>query len=347
VIAGVLVVLLGLQRRYRRREWLGLAICGATLLVTAWPLLRFAAEQSAVFNARIDQVFLLSSGAREGRAPLAILDASIGRHLLMFNIRGDANGRHHAPGAPLLDVITGVGLLIGMFRIVRRWRTWPHSYLLLALGVAIAPSVLAVEGPHAMRSIHALDLACIIAALGWIDGWQALRRRVRWSPALLDTLGALRQRPARLLGTTVVVAAGLLNVHTYFISMAHDPAVWQSFSPVATQIGAYVRTLHAQCSDGRPQTIFVAAPLARSDVFAYLAHGLPIKTFEGAPVAEPESCAVYVLSGPSVQADSQAIPPFLRDQPEAALAGPLLPDGKTPAFMVYAWDGAAHSAGAP
>ncbi len=119
-------------------------------------------------------MFLLSEDSPDKRAPLAKLDESIGRHLLMFNARGDSNGRHVAPNAPMLDAVTGLGLLAGVAALLHRWRDWRSQFLLGALAIGLAPSILSIESPHAMRSIDALPFACVIAALGLAELRQLL-----------------------------------------------------------------------------------------------------------------------------------------------------------------------------
>ena len=52
-------------------------------------------------------------------------------HLLMFNYRGDPNGRHNVDGEPMLDPISGSLLVLGIGLSLWRIRQ-PGSFLLLA-----------------------------------------------------------------------------------------------------------------------------------------------------------------------------------------------------------------------
>ena len=53
---------------------------------------------------------------------LAVLWENLKRHLLMFHFEGDPNGRHNIPGAPMLDVISGVLMLAGLVIAAFHWR---------------------------------------------------------------------------------------------------------------------------------------------------------------------------------------------------------------------------------
>jgi hypothetical protein len=236
----------------------------------------------------------------------------------MFNIRGDHNGRHHAPGRPLLDVVTGTGFLVGLVMLLRRREQWESRFVLGALALGILPSVLAVDGPHAMRSIDAAAFACLLAALGWLG----LARRA--------------SLPKAIVLAPAVFALGL-DVRTYFFAMPVDPRVWrEAFYPVQTQIGVFVRDLAERRHATDLGDVFVADSVASSDVFAYLTYGLTSQTFEGGELSRPaEEGALFVLSGYSYEAQARALSTYLGDDPRPLLLGPPFPGLATPSFLVY------------
>jgi 4-amino-4-deoxy-L-arabinose transferase-like glycosyltransferase len=326
--AALLVLLLLAFQPQQWRRWLGVGALGAlAALLTVSPLVGYALRHPESFNDRVGAVFLLHPDVLEARPPLAALDASLGRHLLMFNVRGDSNGRHHAPGAPLLDYTTGAGFVVGVLVLLRGWRDWRSLFVLGALALGLLPSLLAVEGPHAMRSIGALPYACLAAALGWlaIAGWLAQR-----IPA-----GPLRAA-ARRLPLLALALALALNAWLYFGRMPTNPRVWVSFYPIHTQVGAYLRDVATTHDTTDLHHIYVARKLTRNPVFDYLAHGLHVETFSGDDISRPmPPDALFVLSGYTYQEDVTHLRPYLGPDPEPVARGPALPGTDAPSFVVY------------
>ncbi|NTU86181.1 MAG: hypothetical protein HGA45_43775, partial [Chloroflexales bacterium] len=256
------LLLLGLDRR-AWRPWL--ACMGALALgfaLTTAPLVAYALARPGDFNDRVGEVFLLGEAALRGRAPLGALDANLGRHLLMFTAEGDANGRHHAPLRPLLDIVTGAGLLLGLAALLRSLRDWRSRFVLGALAVGLLPGLLAVDAPHAMRTFGAVAPACLIAALGWGEALRLARAAPAPSAALGGALALL------------VAAVVGLNAWLYFGVMPGDPRVFTGFYPVQSRMGVYVREA------GGRETIFVPREVRDHPSFAFLAAGLPVGAFE-------------------------------------------------------------------
>jgi hypothetical protein len=196
-----------------------------------------------------------------------------------------------------------------------------------ALALGLLPSLLAVEGPHAMRSIGALPYACLAAALGWlaIAGWLAQR-----IPA-----GPLRAA-ARRLPLLALALALALNAWLYFGRMPTNPRVWVSFYPIHTQVGAYLRDVATTHDTTDLHHIYVARKLTRNPVFDYLAHGLHVETFSGDDISRPmPPDALFVLSGYTYQEDVTHLRPYLGPDPEPVARGPALPGTDAPSFVVY------------
>jgi 4-amino-4-deoxy-L-arabinose transferase-like glycosyltransferase len=331
VVAGVLLLLVLLHHRHAWQRWLkGTLVIGAGFLLITAPLLIYAFQHPSAFNNRMSGVFLLSDEALQGHAPLAVLDDSLGKHTLMFNLRGDSNGRHHAPGHPMLDIVTGVGFLAGCVVLLRHLRTWQALFVLLALALSLLPSLLAVEGPHAMRSIGAASFACIIAATGWV----ALIHRLA-----NNALPVLHQRRPRYTAfVTLVLLALTLNTWTYFISMPTNPQVWLSFYPVHTRVGAYLRKQANTHGTQALEDIYVQSKLTHNAVLQYLTHNLPVQTFDKdeATTSHPASTDdLFIFSGYEDPQHIAAIAPQLGINPAPIMVGPPLPDTTTPSFRIY------------
>lgn len=314
-------VVLSVLRSPLMRHWL-LALLGFILAVA--PLAIYAVQQTNAYNNRVSAVFLLSEASLRGHPPLAALDEALGKHALMFNVEGDANGRHHAPHYPLLDVVTGLGFLVGCALLLRHWRDWRVLFLGVGLAITLLPSVLAVQGPHAMRSIGAIAFACTIAALGWVEiGRIVVQHATVWRPRLL-------------LWSAVVVLALVLNVRVYFVAMPTMPGVWQSFYPIHTRVGVYVRQVADQHGSAFARQVYVPQGLIENDVFTYLVYGLPVQTFKGDTLSQPaEPGALFVLSGYSHEKNVENLRPYIGDDPPLVGHGSDLPGTGTPSFFVY------------
>jgi hypothetical protein len=327
--------LLGHPRQWRRWLAAGLLLAVGYLGAT-WPLLIYALQQPEVFNGRMNEVGLLSEKSLRGRAPLAVLDDAVARHLLMFNVHGDTNGRHNAPGRPMLDWVTGFGFLVGAATLLRRWRDWRSLFLLGALVLGLLPSMLAVDAPHALRSFDAAAFAVMIAALGWTEIWRLTTAR-----SGIEAPGMARPRfgvhRSMFAGSLIVLLALGLNALSYFVTSPGNPGVWQAFYPIQTQIGAYLRGVAQEHGAQELQHVYLKEAIVDNTVTAYLLHGLRVQTFDGAKFSSaPTRDALFVLSGYSYQQDAVTLAAYLGPAPVPILIGPLLPDGTTPSFVVYA-----------
>ena len=92
----------------------------AVAAAVASPVLQSAALEPEEFFART-QVTSVFSLQPFGDA-MGEIRTSLGKHALMFNQRGDGNGRHNLPGEPMLDAITGVLFVLGLGLALLRWR---------------------------------------------------------------------------------------------------------------------------------------------------------------------------------------------------------------------------------
>jgi hypothetical protein len=128
----------------------------------------------------------------------------------MFHFRGGTYARDNYPGLPMLDLVTGVLLVVGIASIVRR-RDRPGLFLLLLLGGTLLAGILSVsqEGPpYVYRASAAVVPAVLIAGIGLQRFIEAVEVR-RLMPAKLGSC-------AWLPGVLAVTLAGALNLYEYF-----------------------------------------------------------------------------------------------------------------------------------
>ncbi len=329
LLLGLLLALLLLHHRHVWNVWQAwVPFIAAALLafaVTVSPFVGYALRHPESFNDRVGDVALLNNASERGIAYLGTLDHSLGRYLGAFHWEGDSNGRHHAPLVPFFDPVSGLGLLIGLALLASTWRDWRSQFILLALAVTLLPGVLAVDGPHGMRSFAALAYACIAAALGW----SALLTQLRQVPAVP------RWVSPSLIGAALLVALAW-NSHTYFIRMPRDQEVWASFYPIHTRIGEFVQEHTALQPD---TTLFVPQGITTNAVFQYLAYRQPIATFDTRQAVRlsqpPQRGDWFVLSGYTYKQDLAILERTHSIHLEPVQQGQLLPDGQTPSFVVY------------
>jgi len=277
-----------------------------------------------IANARIERVSLFSHALHNGVSPLAALDASLGRHLLMLNVRGDTIGRHNLPGQPQLDPLAGLGLMVGLVVIVRQRRDPRMVFLLAAIAVAFVPSLLSVDGPRTTRALDVLPYACIVAGLGW---------------SLLLGPACLRERGQTWLPVSLTLAAAACAFSTYFLIAPRDEAVWRSFYPTETKVGEYLRACAERGDAAALAATYVPAPLAQQEVMQYLGHGLRFGLYDEQSLRPTPTGPFRVLVPAGAdQGLATRLARGLGRRHSGTFVGPLLPDGGTPSFSVLQFD---------
>ena len=194
-----------------------------TALVVA-PLVWFAWSQPDTFWSRLQNTFIFADKSEAERLPA--LWANIWKHVMMFNWRGDPNGRHNLPGAPMLDEVTGVLMLLGLAYSLWRLRDPRYALLPLWLGVTLLGGILSLdfEAPQSLRANGSLGAAYLLAVVPvavLVRAWEVSPGR--WQPRWVWW-------PIVLLLT----AAAFANVRTYFVRQAQDFSAWAAHSTAET-----------------------------------------------------------------------------------------------------------------
>ena len=172
----VLIVLYRLltERGLWRRARGGLVLAGVAGVLTAAPILIYAAVAPADYFARAGAVSVF--GAINAAHSLEPLARSLTRHLGMFNGVGDVNGRHNIPEARMLDFATAALLPLGLglagWDALRRRAAgdaprWPALLLLGGLLVLLSGGILSNpdESPQALRTLGVTPIVALLAAL--------------------------------------------------------------------------------------------------------------------------------------------------------------------------------------
>jgi 4-amino-4-deoxy-L-arabinose transferase-like glycosyltransferase/sugar lactone lactonase YvrE len=206
------------------RFWLGVAVLGIVALLVVLPLVWFARAQPEIFWSRVEDTFLFAGKTEAEKLP-ALLD-NIQKHLLMFNWRGDPNGRHNLPGAPMLDTVAAALLILGVAYSLRRLRDPRYALLPLWLGMTLLGGILSLdfEAPQSLRANGTLGAAYVLAvvplavlAKSWrVGGGRYFPNAVWWPVAAL------------------LAVAGFANINRYYVAQANDFSAWAAHSAAET-----------------------------------------------------------------------------------------------------------------
>ncbi|MBI5292364.1 MAG: glycosyltransferase family 39 protein [Chloroflexi bacterium] len=251
----------------------------STILVVA-PLGVYALAHRAQVFAREGQVSILET-ERGGS-----LVASLAKHAAlaagMFGGRGDTIARHNLPGRPVFDAWTFLFFVAGLGWLAVHSRKRPSAaFVLVWLAVAIAPTVLAEDTPHFLRSIAMLPVLWLVPALGFEALW--VWRPARWTAALVGALLCL---------------SAVVTARDYFGRYANDPVTGYYFESAATGLAGEINS--------RPD--FAARIDDRLwDNFASLRFLVPNRNGSGS--ADRVQLAVWPYEANAIKAAVAALPP--------------------------------------
>lgn len=235
-----------LQRGFVRRTWSGILIMICTALFVIAPVLLYAYTNPDVYFERTKDTSIFADKTPVGDLPVWIeencaqLDTpwadrcrrvprlleNVRKHLLMFNFRGDPNGRHNLPGEPMLDNLLAALLVLGVgLALVRFWR--PQALLLLIwLFAMLMGGVLSLgfEAPQSLRAIGTQPVAYLLALVPLHALWIAWRNS-----------GGIRFPQYYYVPLVLLLLwIGYDNFYTYFYRQANDFASWNAFSTPET-----------------------------------------------------------------------------------------------------------------
>ena len=233
-LAVVIYVLYGLiSQRDVRRRFAVLVVMGVVSLMVFAPQAVWAVKHRDAYSRRMAQTSILV-GHHTPQAVLRALKNNVEKHALMFNLRGDRNGRHNLPGAPQLDAISAALFALGAGYSLYRWRTSPYFLLVAWFVITMLAGVLSLwwEAPQAVRTIAAIPAVYGLAAVPLALAWQSFHDKGK-APAVLATLAI----------GMLLLAAFYLNYDRYFNQQHQNPEVFHAFSTPDTAIARYVQAV--------------------------------------------------------------------------------------------------------
>lgn len=242
-----------------RQNWpahLGrLALIAAVIWLLILPVVKFAMEDPAAFWYRTNQISIFTR--RDQPDVVRAVWDSTQKHLLMFNYKGDNNGRHNLPGEPMLDPLMAVLGVLGLGLALARPRHPANLFFLILFPLALAGGVFSVdfEAPQSLRSIGVIPAVVYFVGLALAALGREAEQALKPLPRVWVALPA-----AALLGSIVA-----FNAYTYFVRQSRDFASWNAFSAPETIVGRKMAQLG-------PDPLYLLSPfLANHPTVRFLA----------------------------------------------------------------------------
>jgi hypothetical protein len=141
----------------------------------------------------------------------------------MFHGTSDPNIRHHIADKPVLDLISGLFMIIGILVTFMGLKRPKNRFVLLWLFLGLLGGILSSSpgGPQTYRTGITGPPAFILCGIG--VAWS-----IRISRGILDIPREKFLYINIALGVLLALSLGI-NVHRYFISYPEDPRLWREF----------------------------------------------------------------------------------------------------------------------
>lgn len=137
-------------------------------------------------DTRVDQQFFLMNHEMPVNEKLTGLWHNISSTALMFNIKGDVNGRHNYPNKPALNPILGILFIVGLLISIKDFKNIYNKLFLLYFLLSIFPALMTYpwENPNMLRTFTVLP--SVVYFIG-IAIYNLIAIAPRWSNLILAT----------------------------------------------------------------------------------------------------------------------------------------------------------------
>ncbi len=109
-------------------------------------------------DVRVDEQLFLKNKNLSPYKKLQFFGENFKSNILMFNIKGDLNGRHNFPGKPALNPLLGVLFIAGIITTLINWKKSYNLFFIFYFFLSLFPSFLTYprENPHMLRTFTAV-----------------------------------------------------------------------------------------------------------------------------------------------------------------------------------------------
>jgi hypothetical protein len=297
ILAALAMICIGRSRLAWKRAAPVVGVAALVGLLTVAPMLVYIANNDESYNRRVAQVSFVNSGDTEARSPLLLALRNVERYAQMWHVRGDRNGRHHAPYAPMVDPLVGLLMLLGLGIAFARRRRPTALAVLIWLLLSLIPGFFSTDAPHAMRSLGALGPTCLLAGVGMAAVLQRAQKLQSAPPPNLHALRAFRGEQQRVVfGGALLVASLTFNLALYFRQMPRDPRVYTEFDVGATAMARIARMpFESDDPAFRAVTVFLSEMTREQETARLLLDGVPINIVDDGRFSTPPGAQALVL----------------------------------------------------
>jgi hypothetical protein len=126
-------------------------------------------------DTRVDQQFFLKNNEMTVNEKISGLWKNISSTALMFDVKGDVNGRHNYPNKPALNPILGILFVIGLVITMKQWNNNNNKLFLLYFLLSIFPALMTYpwENPNMLRTFTVLPSIVFFIGNAIIILWTA------------------------------------------------------------------------------------------------------------------------------------------------------------------------------
>lgn len=144
---------------------------------------------STHIDTRIDQEFFMNNHQVTIPVKIAGLWHNISTTALMFNVKGDVNGRQNYPNKPALNPLLGIFFLIGLGFSVWHWKKYENQIFLIYFLLSIFPALMTYpwENPSMLRTFTAIPSVIFFAAMALLELSRIISKKFPSSQKLIFT----------------------------------------------------------------------------------------------------------------------------------------------------------------
>jgi phage shock protein PspC (stress-responsive transcriptional regulator) len=266
IMVGVTMLYFIMRERWPfvRTHWRGMIVAVAAFIISAGPMLQFAALHPDEYNGRLNAVGIFQSGWLKlaenlwQQNPVQILVGyQLKRSALAYNAFPDPTYWYGSP-LPLFDGLWAILFLLGMgYALSRPLDRRLFPMLIWWWGAIILGGVLTENPPSSQRLITSAPPAVFFVALAMWKTGQIGERIVRGSAARMPTSSSTRRLLLPVLGAALVAVLCWLSVEYYFVE--YTPSrVYGNYTAVTAD--ALARYAKAQLDPARDRMVFFGAP---------------------------------------------------------------------------------------